>query len=204
MTRIIAGSARGRRLAVPPAGTRPTSDRVREAVFSSIESDLLARGVGWSQVVVLDLFAGTGAFGLEALSRGASGAAMVEKSRSAARVLEANLAAVGCPGGNVLVRDARQLASAPPMVEASLCFADPPYEWSARDLKDVLTLFAETGWIRSGALVIAERPGKDAESPLPDAAIDVRRRPYGDTALWYGRFEGQGQAQPRPPENPLR
>jgi len=204
VTRIIAGTARGRRLAVPPAGTRPTSDRVREAAFSSIESDLLAHGIGWSQVVVLDLFAGTGAFGLEALSRGASGAAMIEKSRAAARILEANLATVGCPGGNVLVRDARQLASTPPQVQANLCFADPPYDWSARDLKDLLTRFADSGWVQPEALVIAERPAKDADCPLPDATTDVRRRPYGDTVLWYGRFEGPGPTQPRPPERPLR
>ncbi|MEI6362435.1 MAG: 16S rRNA (guanine(966)-N(2))-methyltransferase RsmD [Actinomycetes bacterium] len=186
MTRIIAGVARGRRLQVPPNGTRPTSDRVREALFSSIESTLLAEGRAWSQVGVLDLFAGTGALGLEALSRGAARAVFVEKSRAAAKAVAANIAVVGLPAAEVLIRDARQLAAEPARVGADLCFADPPYEWSATDLSDLLAGLGDHGWLAPGALVIVERPAKDPASPLPGAWPEGRRRAYGDTALWYG------------------
>ena len=98
MTRIIGGRARGRRLTVPARGTRPTSDRVRESLFSSVDADLRSDGTDWGQVVVLDLYAGTGALGLEALSRGASAAHLVESDRVAARSLRENCLAVGLPG----------------------------------------------------------------------------------------------------------
>ncbi|MBK9738694.1 MAG: RsmD family RNA methyltransferase [Actinobacteria bacterium] len=203
MTRVIAGAARGRRLAVPPSGTRPTSDRVREAMFSSIDSDLLSRDLPWSRVRVLDLFAGTGAFGLEALSRGALTAVMVESSRSAVRVLTANQAVVGCTGGVIVPRDVRQWAGQPPTLAADVCFADPPYDWPAADLRTVLAALAAGGWLGAGALVVAERPVKDPDSPLPDSCTDQRRRTYGDTALWYGRFAGSEQPQPRAATSPF-
>ena len=114
MTRIIAGSAGGRRLAVPPAGTRPTSDRVREALFSALDSEWRTRGIGWPEVRVLDLYAGSGALGLEALSRGASQAVLVERSRAAAGILRTNVATVDLPGAVVLARDVAQLATTPP------------------------------------------------------------------------------------------
>ena len=187
MTRIIAGVARGRRLAVPPKGTRPTSDRVREALFSSIDSDLRSRQVMWSGMRALDLFAGTGAFGLEALSRGAQEAVMVEMSREAARILTANAAVVGCDGAKVLVQDVQGLRALPaPVGGMHLCFADPPYDWPAPAIVDLLADLDAAGWLAPGALVIVERPGKDRASPLPPAWADPRRRPYGDTALWYG------------------
>lgn len=187
MTRIIAGAARGRRLAVPPKGTRPTSDRVREAMFSSIDSDLRSRQLMWSGVRVLDLFAGTGALGLEALSRGAAQALMVERSREAARVLKANVAVVGSERATVLIDDVLGLRALPaPEGGMNLCFADPPYEWPATDIADLLTGLDAAGWLAPEALVIVERPAKDPSSPLPAVWADTRRRPYGDTALWYG------------------
>ena len=186
MTRIIAGSARGRRLGVPPVGTRPTSDRVREALFSSIESELASAGRVWSQVVVLDLFAGSGALGLEAMSRGAARAVLVEKSRASAKVASDNVGVIGQSEVEVLVRDAWQLAAmAPPEPPADLCFADPPYQWTSADVQSLLGGLAVAGWLAPAATVVVERPAKDAVSPLPWA--DSRRRPYGDTALWYGR-----------------
>ena len=188
MTRIIAGSARGRRLAVPAAGTRPTSDRVREAVFSSLESQLLADDDAWSGVTVLDLFAGSGALGLEALSRGAAQAVLVEKSRAAARTLSANVDVVGCSGARVLTVDVRRVAQLPaPAVGATLVFADPPYDWPAEGLRGLLTELKVAGWIAEGARLVVERPTRDAESPLPRDWDQQRRRAYGDTALWYGR-----------------
>ncbi len=188
MTRIIAGSARGRRLAVPASGTRPTSDRVREAVFSALDSQLLADDAAWSDLTVLDLFAGTGALGLEALSRGARRAVLVEKSRSAARALTANVESVGCPGAELLVRDARHLARLPPPEGAAgLVFVDPPYDWAAEDVRELLNDLHAAGWIAPQARIVVERPARDPGSPLPAHWDEPRRRPYGDTVLWYGR-----------------
>ena len=188
MTRIIAGRAGGRRLAVPAQGTRPTSDRVREAMFSTINGDLLARDRSWSEVRVLDLFAGSGALGLESLSRGAAAAVLVEKARAAAKVLAANVATVGLEGAEVLVADARRLTSSaavrPP---ATLVLVDPPYDWTAADLRDLLESALANGWIAPEADVVVERPARDRGSPLPEGWVTVRQRDYGDTALWYGR-----------------
>jgi len=188
MTRIIAGAARGRRLAVPSTGTRPTSDRVREALFSALESEWGAQGVQWPDVTVLDLFAGSGALGLEALSRGARRAHLVERSRPAARALSANVSAVGCPGAEVVIRDATQLAAQPaPEPAARLVFADPPYDWPANDLVRLLDDLRAAGWIAPDAVVVVERPARDPLSPFPPGWPEPRRRPYGDTVLWYGR-----------------
>lgn len=188
MTRIIAGSAGGRRIAVPPAGTRPTSDRVREALFSALDSEWRARGIGWTDVSVLDLYAGSGALGLEALSRGASQAVLVERSRAAASILRANVAAVDLPGAVVLTRDVGQLPATPPPGEpATLVLADPPYDVAAGDIARILATLLESGWIAADAVVVVERPARDAGSPLPDSWIEDRRRAYGDTVLWYGR-----------------
>ena len=168
MTRIIAGAARGRRLAVPGSGTRPTSDRVREALFSALESEWVARGITWPEVTVLDLFAGTGALGLEALSRGATRAQLVERARPAARTLAANVAAVGCPGAEVVTRDAAQLAALPaPTPAARLVFADPPYDWPAADLARLLDRLRAADWIAPDAVVVVERPARDPASPFP-------------------------------------
>jgi 16S rRNA (guanine966-N2)-methyltransferase len=198
VTRVIAGAARGRRLAVPASGTRPTSDRVREALFSTIESEWRDRGMSWGQVRVLDLFAGSGALGLEALSRGAESAILVEKSRPAARTLTANLAAIGCPGGQVLVRDVRQLTALPVPDPADLVFLDPPYEVTAAVVRELLAELGARGWLAPGALVVVERPTRDDSSPLPDSWHEGRRRPYGDTVLWYGHFAGPEDGDDRP------
>jgi 16S rRNA (guanine966-N2)-methyltransferase len=188
MTRIISGTARGRRLTVPRSGTRPTSDRVREAVFSTLDSELLAAGRSWPEVGVLDLYAGTGALGLEALSRGAREAVLVERSRAAARVLAANADVVGCEGARVLIRDVMHLADVPaPTRGADLVFADPPYDVGAADLGSALADLLAAGWIAPGALVVVERPTRDAVAPCPADWPEPRRRPYGDTTLWYGR-----------------
>jgi 16S rRNA (guanine966-N2)-methyltransferase len=193
VTRVIAGRAGGRRLAVPGAGTRPTSDRVREALFSTLDSDRISRGQGWSQARVLDLFAGSGALGLEALSRGAAAVLLVEKSASAAKVLRANISAVDLPGADVLVRDVRRLVGTPgPYPPATLVLADPPYDWAAEDLVEVLESARAHDWIADGADVVVERPGRDSADPIPSAWDTVRRRDYGDTALWYGRVTTSG------------
>ena len=125
MTRIVAGVAGGRRLAVPPSGTRPTSDRVREALFSA-----LAHDPGLSGAAVLDLCAGSGALGLEALSRGAAHVLFVESDRRAAAVLRRNVGAVDLPGAQVRAAPAAAVLAGPPDRAYDLMLVDPPYATS--------------------------------------------------------------------------
>lgn len=188
MTRVIAGAARGRRLQVPGHGTRPTSDRVRESLFSSVDSLLLAQGTRWPDVTVLDLYAGSGAVGLEALSRGARAAVLVERARAALPVLRANVAVVGLPGAHVVAADVDRLAAHAALAgPATLVFVDPPYDVPSGVLRTRLDELLAAGWIAPDAVVIVERGGRDEESPLPPSWIEDRRRTFGDTVLWYGR-----------------
>lgn len=188
MTRIIAGRARGRRLDVPARGTRPTSDRVRESLFSSLDAELLGGSETWSTTTVLDLFAGSGALGLEALSRGARSAVLVESDRGAARVLRENCAVVGLPGADVLARRVESLASGTPVSDAaSLVLVDPPYDRPAGEIARVLGDLLASGWIGHGARVVVERPTRDEASPLPVGWTMDRQRRFGDSCLWYGR-----------------
>lgn len=193
MTRIIAGTARGRRLEVPPAGTRPTADRVREAVFSAVDSVLRADGRRWSSLRVLDLFAGSGALGLEAVSRGAATATLVDSSRKAAGPLRRNVVEVGADVTTVIVRDVRSLgrnAEQP----FDLCFADPPYDWTSAALSRTLADLAASGWIADGALCVVERAERDTDPPFPAHWTTERRRTYGDTAIWYGHATLAGRS----------
>ena len=137
MTRIIGGVAGGRRIGVPAgSGTRPTADRVREALFSSLESEFGS----FHGLAVLDLYAGSGAIGLEALSRGAATVVLVESDRKAAEVIAANIKVVGLPGATLLTRPVEKVAagdnSGGPF---DLVFADPPYKLETAELQDVLT-----------------------------------------------------------------
>lgn len=191
MTRIIAGTARGRRLEVPSRGTRPTSDRIREALFSSLDSSV-REGGGWVDVVVLDLYAGTGALGLEALSRGAQRAYLVESGREAIRALRANIAAVGSDAAVVIPRKVGSVIGDPPGPAATLVLADPPYEVSADRLAGELDRLVTLGWIGAGAEIVVERPTRDRNRPLPAAWEVHRERAYGDTTLWYGRVQSRG------------
>lgn len=185
MTRIIAGAAGGRRLRVPPKGTRPTSDRVREALFSALDSDLSAHDLAWTQIAVLDLYAGSGALGLEALSRGARSVVLVEKSPVAGSVLRENVASVGLPGARIIPRDVASVGA--PESAADLVLADPPYDVGAATVREVLEALHVAGWIAAGARVVVERATRDEESPLPEGWLLVRQRAYGETSLWYGR-----------------
>ncbi|HLU58549.1 MAG TPA: 16S rRNA (guanine(966)-N(2))-methyltransferase RsmD [Pseudonocardia sp.] len=178
MTRIIAGSAGGRRLLVPPAGTRPTSDRVREALFSSLEA-----GPGLAGAAVLDLCAGSGALGLEALSRGAAHALFVESDRRAAGVLRRNAAALGFAGAEVRVAPAAAVLAAPAPRAYDVVLVDPPYDVPATQVAGWLGVAAEHGWLAAGAVVVVERAGRDGPFPWPPALRARRQRRYGDTTL---------------------
>lgn len=188
MTRIVAGTARGRRLAVPASGTRPTSDRVREALFSALDSMLRQHDLAWSQVHVIDGYAGSGALGLEALSRGAAGVVLVERDRRASAVLRANVEVVGLPGAQVIVAPMAEVAArTPAQPEAAMLLLDPPYAVSAATIAAEIASLTTHGWLTPQAVAVVERPHSDAQEPFPDGWEVTSQRRYGDTVLWYGR-----------------
>lgn len=173
MTRIISGDARGRQIAVPPTGTRPTADRVREAVFSALE----ARGV-IEDAEVLDLFAGSGALGIEALSRGASTAVLVERDPRACAVIQSNVGVAGVHGA--LVRRSSvpaYLKRTPGPVD--LVFVDPPY---TDPVDDVLALLPR--WTRAGAVVVVERDTRSPAPVWPEGLEPEAPRTYGETTVY--------------------
>jgi 16S rRNA (guanine966-N2)-methyltransferase len=184
MTRIIAGSAKGRRLAVPDSGTRPTSDRAREGLFNS-----LAATVRLDEARVLDLFAGTGAVGLEALSRGASTAVLVESNRKAIEVLRRNVDAVALPGAQPVHAPVNRFLADGPDEPFDLIFADPPYADAERHSMYVL-MCAMGSWLARDGVVVIEAPARSAlaahAAGLPDLDLYQHKR-YGETVLWYGR-----------------
>lgn len=186
MTRIVAGRFGGRRLAVPPSGTRPTSDMAREGVFSTLTS-LLGDLDG---VRFLDLYAGSGAMGLEALSRGAAAVVFVESGARALTALRSNVAAVLDADREpaVLVVAAKVETAVRDLAARTfdVVFADPPYELASQALAEVIAAVRERGLLADGAVVVVERASRDAWS-WPDGIEQVRERRYGDATLWYGR-----------------
>jgi 16S rRNA (guanine(966)-N(2))-methyltransferase RsmD len=185
MTRIIAGTHGGRRLATPEgAGTRPTSDRVREALFSSLDAADLLRGQRF-----LDLYAGSGAVGLEAASRGAAHVMAVESDPKAGRGLRAQRATLGRYGTVTIAtgRGATPQSAGPLGPPYQVIFADPPYALSETEVRAMLRALVEGGWLAEDATVIVERSKR---SPEPDWVAGItgqRARRYGETVLWYGR-----------------
>lgn len=177
MTRIVAGAAGGRRLVVPPRGARPTTDRVREALFN-----VLAARVDFAGLRVFDLYAGSGALGLEALSRGAAAATFVESDRRAADVIARNIGAVGLPGATVC-RGAVATVLAGGGDPVDLVLADPPYDVSTADVEAVLQLLDSGGWLRPGAVIVVERPVSASELTWPPGWTGWPARRYGDTRL---------------------
>lgn len=186
--RVIAGVAGGRRLEAPPGlATRPTAERTREALFSTLES--LARGLGGRRV--LDLYAGTGAVGLEALSRGAALATMVESDPRTVAVLRRNVAALDLPGADVRASDVDRVLAAPPPEAYDIAFLDPPY---AQDVTAVLDALVTGGWLRPGGLLAVERSSRDAALRWPAQVEALRDKRYGEAVLWYGRRAVGGES----------
>jgi 16S rRNA (guanine966-N2)-methyltransferase len=179
----VAGVAGGRRIDVPPGrGTRPTSDRAREALFSAVGAALDLHGAN-----VLDLYAGSGAVGFEALSRGAAHALLAESDPKAVRTLRANAHALGLPGAEVQAGPVERLAASPAPRQYDLVFADPPYLLPAEELAGVLSDLETRGWLGSDALVVVERATRDLPWVWPKPLVAVRERRYGEGTLWYGR-----------------
>ncbi|HWH98279.1 MAG TPA: 16S rRNA (guanine(966)-N(2))-methyltransferase RsmD [Pseudolysinimonas sp.] len=187
MTRIIAGFAGSLRLAVPPAGTRPTSDRVREAIFSALD----ARGV-LPGARVLDLYAGSGALGLEAASRGAAHVTLVDKASAAHRVTNDNAARIRAAAPRSSALDI--VVSSQPVQSFlgsgsgagatwDVVFLDPPYDLSTLEL--VHNLETLVPLLAPDALVVVERSARDAEPEWPIGLELERRKNYGETAVFY-------------------
>ncbi|GAB98010.1 16S rRNA (guanine966-N2)-methyltransferase [Kineosphaera limosa] len=208
MTRIIAGAAGGRRLATPPgAGTRPTSDRVREAIFSRLEHLEVIEGAR-----VLDLYAGSGALGLEALSRGAGHVVLVDSARKAAEIARRNARDVAAarPGAGraadlveVRAEPVARYLRAPAPADVDLAFLDPPYDLSEDELAQMLVLLCAR--LAPEAVVVVERSARSPEPRWPHRADEpnptvsdvaeqgptlapVADRSYGETRVWFAEF----------------
>lgn len=197
MTRIIGGTLGGRTIATPRGpDTRPTTDRVREALFSRVEAIFDLAGAR-----VLDLYAGSGALGLEAVSRGAEGVLLVEADRRAAGVIEANVAQLGLAGAARVRADRVERVlergpgsgpesgsesgsgSGPEQEPFDLVFLDPPYPLGEADLTGVLELLVSHRWLGADALVVVERSSRSPEPTWPTGLVHLRSSSYGETAV---------------------
>ncbi|KKE99002.2 methyltransferase [Mycolicibacterium obuense] len=162
-------------------GTRPTTDRVRESMFN-----MLVARVGFDGVDVLDLFAGSGALGLEALSRGARSAVFVESDARAAAVIERNIATLGARGAQVRRAPAASVVASAAPRPVDLVLADPPYEVPTATVEALLSDLLAHGWTSPGTVAVLERPAGAAEIAWPSGWSADKPRRYGDTRLEIG------------------
>jgi 16S rRNA (guanine966-N2)-methyltransferase len=202
VTRVVAGTAGGRTLRVPAKGTRPTSDRVREALFSRLEHLGVVDGAR-----VLDLFAGSGALGIEAASRGATAVTLVDSARAATDVCRRNVAELALRGVDVVTQRAERFVQSPPRAPWDLVLVDPPYDLPDADLAAVLAPLAPFGRregdgpaapgvhaLADDAVVVVERSSRSPEPRWPAGLERTDRRAYGETVVWFA-----SPAQPAPP-----
>lgn len=181
MTRIVAGKFGGRKLEVPDSGTRPTSERVREALFSRLES--------WGEVEdarVLDVFAGSGAFGLEAMSRGSAQATLVDFAAKSAKVMRSNVAKNGIENVNVIRADAAKFNT---IHGFTLAFLDPPYDIDQSYFMQVLEHIEK--FLADDALVVVELSSRTPEPAWPDGYIRESDRKWGETRVWFLTFRAK-------------
>ena len=183
MTRIISGSAGGRRLRTPPGtATRPTSERVREALFSAIES--------WCGSLdglrFLDLYAGSGAVGLEAWSRGAGVVTMVEHDRRTAALIRSNASTLGFAKAQVMAMAVSTALASSPAAPYDVVFVDPPYPLDDQAVTADLAALVGQRWLVPGALVVVERSTRGPALRWPEGLEGTRAKKYGETTLWYG------------------
>lgn len=184
MTRIIGGTAGGRRIETPKGdATRPTSDRVREALFSAIES--------WCGPLqglrFLDLYAGSGAVGLEAWSRGAIAVTLVEQDRRSAQVISKNAQMLHCQIATVVAGSVTRTLQRRPASAFDVVFSDPPYDLSDDDVHADLRLLLDIGWVSPEALIVLERRSRRRSEWVWPAGIEAgAHKRYGETSLWFG------------------
>lgn len=202
MTRIIGGSAGGRRIKAPSGdSTRPTSDRVREALFSAVDAALGSI----TGLRFLDLYAGSGAVGLEARSRGAGVVTLVEHDRRTAALIRDNARTLGFGGVGVLAAPVARTLAQPPTAPYDLVFVDPPYALPDDDVLACLRALVANDWLAAEALVVVERSTRGADLAWPDGLAGDRSKKYGETTLWYGHAaaaleQREPRTVPRPEE----
>ena len=176
MNRIISGEARGRKIKVPPEGTRPTSDRAREGLFSSLQVRF-----GFVDMHVLDLFAGSGALGLEAASRGAAEVVLVENNPEAVRVIEYNAGVVGHPNATIEPVKASTYLARAPRNHFDIVLADPPYELADEAVAEMVEALKPV--LHDGAVVVVERHRESPETDWPKeftpTGQKLKKRLYG-------------------------
>lgn len=192
MSRIIAGSRGGRRLSVPAGSrTRPTTDRVREALFSAVAAwagtaDAPA-DEALAGLAVADLYAGSGAVGLESASRGADPVLLVESDRRTAQLIGRNATELGLRVQQQSVR-VELLVAAPAPRHYDVVFLDPPYELGTPAVEAVLADLGAQGWLAPDALVVVERSRRSAALTWPAAAGETWTKSYGETVLQFATF----------------
>ncbi|HET6758995.1 MAG TPA: 16S rRNA (guanine(966)-N(2))-methyltransferase RsmD [Propionibacteriaceae bacterium] len=192
-SRIIAGSRRGRRITMPPgARTRPTTDRVREALFSAVAAwaGTAAQPAEESLtgLAFCDLYAGSGAVGLEAASRGASPVLLVERDLPTSQLIQSNAEALGL-SVDIATASVAQLLRRPPNRAFDVVFADPPYELDTTILSEQLEQLVANFWVAAGSLIVVERSRRSADLVWPAAAAKRWSRAYGETVLSFGSLE---------------
>jgi 16S rRNA (guanine966-N2)-methyltransferase len=168
----------GRRITVPRTGTRPTTDRVRESLFN-----VLSARIDFTGAAVLDLYAGSGALGLEALSRGAASVLFVEADHRAAAVIANNIASLGVQGATLRRGAVAAVLAAGAGRPVDLVLADPPYDVDAVEIEAVLVALIDGGWATAGTVVVVERATSGPELAWPDGWRPWPSRRYGDTRI---------------------
>ena len=163
---------------MPRSGTRPTTDRVRESLFN-----VLASRIDFAGASVLDLYAGSGALGLEALSRGAASAVFVESDQRAAAVIAKNIASLGAQGATLRRGPVAVVLAGGAERPVDLVLADPPYDIPAAEIEEVLLALATAGWAADGTVAVVERATSGPELAWPDGWRAWPSRRYGDTRI---------------------
>ena len=182
MTRIVAGTVGGRRIEVPRSGTRPTSERVREALFARLDHYGVLDGAR-----VLDLCAGSGALGLEAASRGAPEVTLVDSSRGASQTCQRNIRSLGLSGVSAVTAKAATFLAGPAGTPADLVLIDPPYELSEEELAAILIplVRSEDPWLAPRTVVVVERSTRSPEPTWPAGLERFADKRYGETTIWF-------------------
>jgi 16S rRNA (guanine966-N2)-methyltransferase len=182
---------------VPARGTRPTTDRVRESLFNVLVARMDLHGAS-----VLDLYAGSGALGLEAMSRGAASAVFVESDQRAAAVIDKNITTLGVTGATLRRGTVASVLAAGAAAPVDLVLADPPYGVSEAEVNEMLTALNGYGWTAEGSVVVVERAASGPDLTWPDGWQQWPARRYGDTRLEMGVLDVAPARRKKGPEQP--